>query len=226
MIYRDFVWTYPTTEPNGRPGFRPRHMLNFDPSYEAFAAVHDILEHISDRDESVEAEFLAFGSMLYWRAETDYWGMISARTSYPGDVMWNDVFRFVLDSEGDGGIADPGRTHRLNDELEDIITDIRANTIREAHDYTVDNMTYFTRNLDRAIGWMRKGYRKNVRRWGKLDLIERLDFFYSMELAIGPMLNREPEYTEMLRVEIDRKELKFRIYITDDPDAVAAMRTH
>jgi hypothetical protein len=221
MIYRDFVWAYPA-EHDGRPGFRPRHMLKFDPNHEAFAAVHDILEHISDRDDSIEAEFLAFGSMLYWRAETDYWGMISSRYPHPVDSMWGDIFSFVLDNPC---VADPGRTTRLDHELEDIIDGIRAKAIKEAREAWTD-MALFKRNLERAIGWMRKGYRKNVRRWGKLDVITRLDFFYSMELAIGPMLNSEIEYTEMLRVEIDRKELKFRIYITEDPDAVAAMRSH
>jgi hypothetical protein len=30
----------------------------------------------------------------------------------------------------------------------------------------------------------------------------------------------------MLRVAIDRKTMTFKIYLTEDPDAVAAMRSH
>lgn len=68
---RDFYWD---EEGPGDNGWHPTTMPAFDAGG-AFHVAHDTMEHLDQTDDSFEAEMKAFGSHLYLRGVTPYWGM-------------------------------------------------------------------------------------------------------------------------------------------------------
>lgn len=177
-ISRKFIWAY--SDEFGVYGWRPADMPEFDPVNSGFGMAHDVLEHFSATDSSIEAEFMAFGSILYLRAETDYWSMIGRMNPDPANQLYDEIHRFIWHDtiEQSRSIRDAGRTRELHTEVEDILWHIKAK-IKDQTD--ADEWNEFADELlHRAFDWMRRGYRKATRRW-QLDECERLDLFYRVE---------------------------------------------
>lgn len=181
-------------------GWRPLRMPSFNVSRNGVGIAHDTLEHHSATDTSIEAEWRAFGAMLYLRAEPDYWkmyGQHTAKYNDPAFQMSGDVARFIHESiESERRPADPGRTLPLSDDLEATLADI-CNLARTEllHDMDISREVA-EHDLKVVVGWMRRGYRQAARRWG-MDDWRRAEMFNEMARRVDELGYEHLEGTTM-----------------------------
>jgi hypothetical protein len=210
-IVRKFVWGH--DDEYGIDGWKPALIPHFNVT-QGFGIAHDVLEHFSASDSSINAEFLAFGAILYMRAEGDYWAN-NGRANYdPADNLYNDVADFLINS-GDG-LKRPGRTKRLDSDLEEIIDRIRAKARRTMREEWSDDDTDDARNdrlLEWAIGWMRKGYRKAAKRWDINHAYRRVGLFMEIERELDQPRFKHGDYGDTLVISINKKNLDVRVRI-------------
>ena len=212
-IVRKFIWGH--DDEYGIDGWKPAKIPEFNVT-SAFGIAHDVLEHFSDSDASIEGEFLAFGAMLYMRAEGDYWA--NAKQSFnpdPAYQMAGDVAEFMRQKGHE--LRRPGRTNRLDDDLEGVIARIKDNALKEIkseEDEEDWNRFSYERYMDNAIGWMRKGYRKAAKRWDINHSYRRVGLFYELEQRLEKV--RGGDYGETLVVSINKKNLDVRVHVQYD----------
>jgi hypothetical protein len=214
-IKRQFVWA--EDQDYGGTGWKPKGIPDFNVVSGPFI-VHDVLEHFSPTDASLEAEFLAFGSILYLRAETEWWAHTNAYHTDPAEHMASDVYNFLADEYGkDSRLRSPGRTTRLEEDLEDILTRVGEKAMRLFHSEGRD-ITYgaMTSGINNAIAWMRKGYRKAAKRWN-LDLNERIELLSNVTEA-AERAGKYGDYGDILTVSVDKHTLKARAWVTHPYD--------
>lgn len=224
-IVREFVrGTH--KEDSDREGWIMKGMSNFDPLFperDGSAGVglaHDVLEHFSATDTSLEAEFLAFGSILYLRGESDYW----ATTVKPGQGVWSidpgvnmsgDVAHFLYQSDVDGiTLCKPPRNRKLDDELEEILHTLYVHAMRTMTELGDDTQQRWNMRaaLKRAIGWMRVGYRKARDRWN-MGFDERVHMFECVRTLKMP--NVDDWDIEGFKVIVDPSGPRARIEIIE-----------
>lgn len=224
-ITREFVWDTPT-DPDSPSytyyGWMPAKQPHFDPLNSGFGMCHDVLEHFSDTDETIEHEMLAFGSMLYLRAESDYWAAQGgpSRVVDPGEVMSSDIYNFLYHDTLTQGktLADPGRTRPLDNEVEDILWRICHHVRKECEGDNGAVPIGLETLLVRACGWMRKGYRKAARRWN-LSLNDRLSLWMNCERELDKVVKRMAfDIGDRLIVSVDKQRLTctYRIVYRED----------
>ncbi len=220
-LVRKFVWG--TDTEHGHTGWMPEHMPNFDALGTGYGMAHDILEHFSATDDSIEGEFMAFGSMLYLRAEPDYWGNIGARYTNPAQQMSGDVASFLCNQVHRERIR-PATARKLDEEMEAIIEELIAATLREA-DGMLEPGTEMDRmeaDLTNAVQWMRIGYRKAAKRWG-MEPQMRLSMFYNVERACDDIIRdgdgEERCDGDVLTVSVDMADGNTRMSIKSIWDA-------
>lgn len=208
---RDFVYG---VDHQGNVGLVLKGAPNFDVAT-GFTAAHDILEHFGVADQGIKEEMLAFGSMLYLRAEGDYWCLYTqTRDPRPGPIMANDISRFVAESYEQGNaLPDPGRTLKLEDYLEDVLDELAEECSRlyasEHEDNEFDRDVY-DKLIRYAIGWIRKGYRKAARRWNIDYAYRRAEFFKHVEDEFDAA-RKHVDAGDMLRVSVNIKSLEVNI---------------
>lgn len=153
MLVRKF--TCMEHEEFGELGWRPDWLkhLGFEPSWD-FGVSHDILEHMVDKIGGAEGELMAFGAVIWIRGE-------SGR-----DISLEGDFSRILTviENGDQTLNCPGRTYKLRDHdyWEGEMVKIVREGLREAREYyNVGDISLSESEIKRrAVGWMRKGFRK------------------------------------------------------------------
>lgn len=207
---RKFIWG---EDDNGSIGWLPFHIRHFDVG-SAMTVAHDTLEHFDPKDDSIQAEFLAFGAMLYLRGEGEWWINFSReRTPEFADQVHNEVVMFIVDS---GSELPRCRARKLDDEaLEDSLTQLYDLAIKQARvaypaeDYPIDWPT----KLRDAINWMRKGYRKAAKRYNIDWAFRRGELFQNVMNAVE---GKRGEEGDVMTVRVDTNELTAKVRIKSD----------
>jgi len=111
----------------GGLGLRPVDVPHADP-LGGMATAHDMLEHFPGDDGGVEAELMALGATIFVRAEPGYFHNRIGNPD-PAKNLAADFPEIARHDIHEGfGLRDPGRTCRVEDCAEGMITD----AVREA----------------------------------------------------------------------------------------------
>lgn len=176
-------------EEYGNIGLRPTWIPNTDP-FLGMAVAHDILEHMPGDKGTFEDEMQALGASLWIRSNGYYQrnGNINPVHVHIGSEFENQKDYFS--QRGDGiCISDPGRTLALDEWVENDITEAlkygrkcERDRCRENEGYGDDTITLMTsRNMRYIHGWMRKGYRRTVRRYKGIQSYQVEHMFITIE---------------------------------------------
>ena len=155
------------------------------------AAAHDILEHGPEDDGSPEAEFMAIGALFYVRGY-DYFAMKNRHNPDPAwqahGELW-EQYRYITERGDSYTLRDPGRTTACDEEdtidrmISEGVTMCRGESSHDVDDAEAMDRWLSDQNLKRMRGWMRKGYRRAVKRYH--SRIHALDLFLLIEREAG-----------------------------------------
>lgn len=217
---RRFNWDH--DEEFGVDGWIPKHMPKFNALDSGFGMAHDVLEHFSDKDSSIQGEFLAFGSMLYLRAESDYWSNENSRVTDAAIIMAGDVARFLQDVYHEDGVPAAPKTRKLDSELEEILSSIAVLTVEDLADYfngdDLDEARVQTM-LTNALDWMRRGYRKAAKRFN-MQPWERYTLFSMVERECERVM-KQGDFNDVLEISVDIKRCRVQARIVEYRDPYA-----
>lgn len=182
----------------------------FDP-LSGMGVAHDLLEHKRNDDGSKEDELMALGAMLFVRGEGGYFHLFPHHpmaSTDPGYQMSGDLERLWQGDEHWEGacwdpVADPGRTHRLGEDVEAWI-DSAVKYVREEIEYDTcfeRERARATAYLDAIPGWLRKGYRYARRRYARCSAGELTHMFHTIQEEADRML-KVCDVGERMEVEI------------------------
>jgi len=185
---------------------------------------HDLLEHRRNDEGSVRDELLAFGAMLYVRGEGGYWNRNASRLE-PGEHLGGEMANDLgIKYEGiERGIPDPGRTLRLEDDVEEWIEQAIRGCRSEIKEhlsgwhtgdapFSGDQINEF---LDRARGWLRRGYRMARRRYKNIDVCVLSHLFAEIEKKADHLLKDDmADYCPMV-VRLDVKRGNVMVYLDE-----------
>lgn len=137
--------------------------------YSGQAVAHDVLEHRRNDSGGVEDELQALGTMLLIRGTTGYF-MYSA-----ADALAADTRILATEYRGLYTIEDPGKTKPLSPMVEGWIASACqqvANHVAQevGNDVEEEDLSLVPGYLECMTGWLRRGYRRGVRRYRGLDL--------------------------------------------------------
>lgn len=183
-IISDFVLK--EHEEFGTMGFQQVGYPWMDP-VEGIGVAHDLLEHRKGDSGSMEEEMMAFGAIYYVRGETFF-----ADTPYPmAKHLASDFPNFHRNYVGggrSGPLTNPGSTHRLDDWIEDSIT----NMTRWAERLVQAEQCCRSGWIDHphVRGWIRKGYRAAKQRYKHVQPYELPYLFKRIEEGVDKLLRR------------------------------------
>lgn len=203
-------------------GWIMRGMPNFDPA-DPIGMAHDVLEHITPNDDSMEAEMRAFG-VIIWGRGTSGWFHRTLGRHRVGYNLSADLVRFIMDTFNHGEDleeAPPGRGRKRldDDELESLLFETFKYTLRslrdEAPSYfdhasTVDLARDFGATfMRRALPWMRMGMQQAARRYRDTSP----DDFTWMFEELAQALAKQPEGDtgDVLRVTVDTEAMRTNV---------------
>ena len=206
---REFEWRH--DDEYGADGWIMKRMPHFN-VVEGFGLAHDVLEHFDYGDE-LKHEFMAFGAMLYIRGEGGWWHSYARNFHSPAENMAADVSRFLVERNM---VVEDCRSHRLEEHLE---CDI-AECADKSYKLILDEASYqleqgeFTREqvreaIKRAMHWIRKGYRKAVKRWHNATAHYLADLFQSITQEAEA--HKHGEYGETLSFSVNTRTLEYRV---------------
>lgn len=173
-------FTYGIDRDTGMEGLRADWMLNAEPGNGRLCA-HDVLEHNLREPGAAEGEMMALGASLYIRGFSGWFhnNSLTVEGIYANDV--SSIMERV--AEGAETLSDPGVTRPLRDceneeqsfhELIDLGFKLARDELPRLTDdwQAVADEVLTSENKRRALGWLRKGYRKAVRRYAGADPYE------------------------------------------------------
>lgn len=171
MFTVKFVWT--KDQEYGEYGWIPKDHPEFN-MVSGFGLAHDVLEHFKGDTSDLNGEMRAFGAMLLIRAEGDWQPYRGYRNRPMSEDISSDLARFIREQKwSDDRLSRPPRTYKLNEYVEQVIADAFAETyriVKAENEYEHDENDKITHHeaqvfLEKALGWMRIGYRKAARRY-------------------------------------------------------------
>jgi hypothetical protein len=200
---------------NGMPGFNASLGLG---------VAHDTLEHFAREGTGITAEILAFGAMLYIRAEGGYFYQMDHMHPDPVYHMSADLGRFIAEivdgQHSDGALAIPPSTRRLDSEIELTLSHLLAKAMEEAklelngmQDLDFDDITHDAEiaKLAQHIGdWMRRGYRRAIKRYPHSNADELSYLFSQIKNKVDREYNQAEIGTELV-VRVDPRNLDFEL---------------
>jgi hypothetical protein len=213
MIVRKFVCK--EHREAGYSGWRPSWMPHFDPM-EGVGVAHDTLEHLVSDDGTVEAEFKAFGGILWLRGGS---GWFAQQGSYYSDVADQLTAEFreqahYLSSEG-RCVRPAPRTKRLSDEwAENAIERCIQKGLRAVRGEDPE----LARCLDREHirSYLRIGYRRTARRFADAGPHNMAWIFTSIMNDANRKLKHAEEGDELIvRVEVASRRAHVEILDRD-----------
>lgn len=184
----------------GENGWRLESHPGFDP-LGGGAVAHDVLEHFPDGDESPACEFMALGASMLIRGVSGYMqrnGNVNPPSRHLASDF-PDILRHVLDEGME--LPKPGRTRPVDDYdwmLKDTIAEARK-MVRSEYP---DDAKMMLPLVPRALGWMRKGFNKALRRYEKCGVGFATLAFEHIEEHASKMLLCAPLGT-VIEVELD-----------------------
>lgn len=204
MISRTFIWD--DDHEHGTTGWKPKGMPDFNVGT-GMTVAHDVLEHFSYTDASLEGEMMAFGSSLFIRHEGCYWGNKGA---YHTDYHYHVSGEIAMFLQNNGlYIRKPPKTRKLDSELEDELTLVRQRVIKAFPDYDID-INEGIEPLDRALDWIRRGYRKAVRRFKGCSPFYVCSLFMDIEREVDTRF-KHGEFGDELKISFSPSTLKHKI---------------
>lgn len=221
MIKVKFAWR--EDEQLGGFGWIPVDQPNFNASTGRGVA-HDTMEHFDLTDGSVKGELLAFGSILYTRGEGGwFWRQFNPNIAWHMGSSLVSVFR---DAFHNGERIEVPKCHVkpldscMEDEIQPAIDECMKQLLSEfRHDEYRPDAAWYASVRKAMRGWIRRGYRKAVRRYHNADAW-RLTELYG-DIARKVDLIGECEVGDILTVQISRKSLEFKATVEYPEDAYA-----
>jgi hypothetical protein len=222
MIHRTFEWR--EDKEFGGEGWIMKGQPDFNAGTGRMIA-HDTLEHFAGRYDGITDEMLAFGSILYGRADGGWFNNTSN-----SNVAWHmssDIGMMLRDMQyGDKEIkvAPPTRPLR-EDWLEETIQDAMHRAVKQANDEWGENedpnaFSNSMKEVDRMIAWMRIGYRMARRRWHGCDAWSLSNLFVKIQEEVD-LRYKHGDLGEELHVRVNPRTLEHRIYNTMAEDNYA-----
>lgn len=225
IIEREFVYTE-SDEDYGGAGWVPRGMEKAN-AFEATMIGHDVMEHIGGESDRYVDELLALGASVYVRTENGWYSMgrmaqnINETWQHLGSSLLMDVFRDAWYEGRD--IRHPGRTRPLDA--------MQESEFEMAIDYCINLAKFELDSEEREegmrklhscrytmLGWLRKGYRRAVRLYGRHRQHRALDAFIEMGEKLQRETRDESDRYEGYRVKVrlDTKTMKTTIITEED----------
>jgi hypothetical protein len=197
----------------GYNGWRPSWMPHFDPMV-GLGVAHDTLEHLVSDDGTVEAEFKAFGAIIWLRDGASWFG----RNGTNSDVAYHMSSDFREQAEylnGEGRrLRTAPRTRRLSDEwAEDAIERCIQKGFKEILNEGYPSTARLL-NRDDVRSYMRIGYRRTQRRFAAAGPHNMASVFDQ----IAEKADRKLEHAELgdeLIVRVDTTFHRVRVEIVD-----------
>lgn len=217
---REFEWR--EDQEYGYEGWIMKRMPHFN-VVEGFGIAHDVLEHFDYGDE-LKHEFMAFGAMLYIRAEGGWWHSYARNFHTPAQNMSADISRFLVEN---AMYVQPCRSTRLDDEwLEDMLAETSEQTYKLVLDEASSELEQgkFSRAdvreaIKRALHWMRRGYRKAVKRWHGAQAYHMADLFQSITQEAEN--HKQGDYGHTLSISVNTRTLEYRVVHREYQDPYA-----
>lgn len=216
---------------NFEPGWIMRGMPNFDP-FGSLGMAHDVLEHLTPNDDSMEAEMRAFG-VIVWGRSSAGWFSQSIGNADPAHHLGRDMEEFIAGRFIAGAQlldAPPGRGRKpLDDEdAESLFRQLSINALRDlkrnwSYQSNVDEeekrdlIRFGVNFLRSARPWMRMGFRQAERRYRDSNPDEFAWMFGQLEREFRNIAYTG-EFGEVLRVTVDTRAMRYTIArgYTDD----------
>lgn len=171
MITRTFI--VEKHEEYGNVGLRPEGVPHADP-LTGMAIAHDILEHFHRDDGSQEAEFMALGASLFVRGE-GYFAQRGSNSTDPAEHLSGEfglIYDALCQRSEPTTVRDPGRTTKLEDDLEELLDRMFMKARKEffdSHEEESERRYLREPQATRMRGWFRRGYRKAIKRYKEID---------------------------------------------------------
>ncbi len=198
-------------EDYGNFGLRPIGMPNADP-LPGMAVAHDVLEHFPKDDGGIECEIQALGAAYFVRGEGGYFQqgvgnpdpLSNIAADFPELHRHFEHEGFTLDS--------PGRTQSIeyaDDELRAIANKACRDIVENCDTRKPFDLPFYLAK-DVIHGWLRKGYRRAVRRYKDTSPCELTHLFIQIEKEVDAKLGTEWEH-EGIVINIHVKNGRFFI---------------
>ena len=179
MLNRQFKYEH--DDERGLTGWIPVDMAGAN-AMDNFGVAHDVMEHLpnDDVETSTHAELMALGACILVRVENNWWVNNNLNRDDPSDILGYDIEEICnYICAGSQILGDPGKSYKIRDEVvEELIDDIARTGInlflKNVAKHEPNNYEKFKNllNPDFVIGWLRKGYRKAVKRYSNLCTFE------------------------------------------------------
>ena len=197
-------------EEYGSLGWRPLWMPMADP-LQGMAVAHDVLEHQRHDDGSVEHELMALGARGFVRYAGDYFTHNNAYENLSSEWGFQVGYLAARGELSSFLLREPGRVPSLDDDHTDKffragVADMLPYLLREYDEWTETHDVIKRDPLfeTKAVGWLRKGYRRAKHRYGRynLQLYNMCKLFKEIEQAADNNLQCAEEGM-WLRVQVD-----------------------
>lgn len=213
MIHTIFDWR--EDKEFGEDGWIMKNQPDFNIS-NGRGIAHDTLEHFPGKYGSLADEMLAFGSMVYMRAETG-WFAQHTNLSNPADHLCSDLRQFILDVHytDDRSIELAPKTYRLNDDTEEIISESFAKAIKECNDRRDEgDELYKSNDTTKAMAaFIRVGYRKASRRWSRHNDAYSVSYLFDRIAKTVDEKHKRGEFGDELHVKVNTRTLEYKTYV-------------
>lgn len=199
-----FTLDVATHEEFGNVGLRWKRWM--DP-FSGMGTAHDMLEHFPRDKGSTEEELMALGASFFVRDFGGYHAQKGSRNSNPGYHMGPDIAdqQGYKSDRGEGmALRDPGRTTAC-EEIDEFIAEALKEARKESYERNDGKIPmYLHKSEEKKIyGWMRKGYRKAVRRYKGMKSWHVCHVFMLIEEAVDKFLKHCEDYGQKVKIYVD-----------------------
>ncbi len=199
---------------SARPWFEPLGGL---------AAAHDLMEHFADDDGTLAGELQALGASLFVRDCGSYFAQTGSRHTDASVHIAADMVQQVhyTRERGENELP-PIRTRALSDDyVEGEFQRSLAGAIRTLREeFEGEPLPGWLKTHEqraRFVGWLRRGYRRAVKRYSKFSADEVCAAFIAAEKAADSYLRDAFEGDEVrLTIDLDRASASIVSLIHED----------
>ena len=193
----------------------------FDPFIDGLGIAHDCLEEWRGGGDQIHDELMAFGVMIWIRGVTGFFDTHAFNTSpvYHISSGWDDLAHHVIEGyevvapdewNANTPLKDP-ETEKL---VQEIAKEGRKSLCTEF--YKDDIRTYgreWRKMCRGAVGWMRAGVRRAMKRYGKYGNHRMLGLFYNIQSEVNRR-GKNPDVGEVMEIQIifRRGEVRLKRY--------------